>query len=410
MTGKKRNLHNKITKLLELFPVIVILGTRQCGKTTLAQTIGSGWKYIDLENPDDFERISRDPVFFFKQFPQHIIFDEAQAYPDLFNILRGVIDAKRELKGRFILTGSASPELYKIATDTLAGRIAIVELGTFKVNEFIETELSDFYLNFEQKLNKKNIHTGKTNISTQDIHHIWLNGGYPEPSLSNNPQFISLWFDNYRKTYIDRDIASLFPKLKINVYQRFLSILSKLSGTIINKSELARALEVDEKTIREYLNIAAGTFFWRHLPSFEKDIVKSVIKMPKGYIRDSGILHYLLKIHSIEDLYNHPAIGQSFESFVIEEIIKGLSATLVTNWQAYYYRTRGGAEIDLILDGPFGVLPIEIKYGSKVTGKQLKTLTDFVKEHHLPYGLLINQADQPEWLNDFVFQLPVNYI
>lgn len=410
MTGKKRNLYKKLIKLLELFPVVVILGTRQCGKTTLAKTAGPSWKYIDLENPDDFERITRDPVFFFKQFPQQVIFDEAQAYPALFNILRGVIDSKRELKGRFILTGSASPELYKIATDTLAGRIAIIELGTFKTNEFSEAELSDFYLNFEKKLDKNTLQVGKPKLLTKDIHHVWLNGGYPEPTLSQNAQFISLWFDNYRKTYIDRDIAVLFPKLKLPVYQRFLTILSRLSSTIINKSELSRALEVDEKTIREYLNIASGTFFWRQLPSYEKDILKSVIKMPKGYIRDSGILHYLLKIDSLENLYNHPIIGQSFESFVIEEIIKGLSATLVSNWQAYYYRTRAGAEIDLILEGPFGILPVEIKYGSRITGKQLQTLTAFVKEHHLPYGLVINQADEAEWLNDFVFQLPVNYI
>jgi predicted AAA+ superfamily ATPase len=410
MTGKKRNLEKKLIKLLELFPVVVILGTRQCGKTTLAKTVGTNWKYIDLENPDDFERLSRDPIFFFKQFPQHIIFDEAQAYPDLFNILRGVVDADRALKGRFILTGSASPELYKIATDTLAGRIAIIELGTFKVNEFTGAPLSEFYLNFEKKLDKNTLQTGKPSLLTKDVHHIWLNGGYPEPTLSQDAQFISLWFDNYRKTYIDRDIAVLFPKLKLPIYQRFLNILSKLSATIINKSELSRALEIDEKTVREYLTIASGTFFWRQLPSYEKDILKSVIKMPKGYIRDSGILHYLLKIDSLENLYNHPIIGQSFESFVIEEIIKGLSATLVTNWQAHYYRTRAGAEIDLILDGPFGVLPIEIKYGSKVTGKQIQSLTAFVQEHNLPYGLVINQAGEAEWLNDFVFQLPVNYI
>ena len=409
MNEKMRNASPKLQKLLQLFPVVVILGARQSGKTTLAKSVTQDWKYIDLEDPNDFARLTDDPLFFFKQFPNHIIFDEAQAYPELFNILRGVIDSDRQQKGRFIITGSASPELYKYASDSLAGRIAIIELGTFKANEYAGTPLSDFYQIFNNKLSKKTL-VFKNKLPTETMQHVWLHGGYPEPILSNDPQFIQLWLDNYRKTYVDRDVAKLFPRLNVQAYQRFLTILSKLSGTIINKSDVARALEIDEKSVREYIHIATGTFLWRSLPSFEKDVVKAVIKMPKGYIRDSGTLHYWQKIASLDELFENPLVGNSFESFVIEEIMKGLYSTLVTNWQGYYYRTRNGSEIDFILDGPFGTLPIEIKYGIKTDVKKLKTLTAFVQEHQLPYGLLINQSSEIEWLNEHVLQVPFNYI
>jgi len=239
---------------------------------------------------------------------------------------------------------------------------------------------------------------------------LWVYGSYPEPALKADPEYNQLWIENYRRTYVDRDIGHLFPRLNRMAFQRFLSILGKLSGTIINRSELARTLEVDEKTVRAYLEIISGTFFWRALPSYERNITKSVVKMPKGYVRDTGILHYLLKIQSFEDLYRDPFLGNSFESFVIEEILKGMNASLVTNWNAYYYRTRNGAEIDLIIDGTFGTLPIEIKFGSKIDKRQLGSLHSFISEHNLPFGLLINQSDKIEWLSEHVLQLPVYYI
>jgi hypothetical protein len=181
---------------------------------------------------------------------------------------------------------------------------------------------------------------------------IWLKGGYPEPLLDKNPLFYTQWMENYRDTYMNRDIARLFPRLKKTNYQRFLMILSKLSGTILNKRDIARALEVNEGTIKHYIDIIMETFLWRSLPSFEKNTVKSIIKMPKGYIRDSGLLHYLQKLDSFEALMGDSSVGVSFESFVVEEILKGLESTSLANWQPFYYRTRNGAEIDLILDGP----------------------------------------------------------
>lgn len=407
----KRNLRNKINELLNMFPVVAIIGPRQCGKTTLSKDIRPDWLYIDLEKNSDFNRVEMDTEFFFKQNPEHVIIDEAQLCPIIFNTLRSVIDENRNQKGRFIITGSSSPELLKNVSESLAGRIATVELAPFKANEIYGKELSTFYSLFENKISKSFINSLSTpNLSSNEVQEAWICGGYPEPVLSANKTFYNQWMLNYESTYINRDIAKLYPKLNKVAYQRFITMLCRLSSTIINKSELARALEVSERSVRDFLTIADGTFIWRQLPSFENSKIKTIVKMPKGHIRDSGLLHSLLGIVTKEELLKNPIVGASFESFVIEEIIRGLSSTMQTHWSAYYYRTRGGVEIDLILEGPFGVLPIEIKYGIKTDKKQLRSLIDFVKSNNLPFGLVINQAEDAYWLTENIFQLPAKYL
>ena len=410
MTPIQRNLYPKCLKLLDWFPAVVILGARQVGKTTLAKELGQGWTYLDLEQPEDLDRLSYDPKFFFSEHPNSIILDEAQEYPPVFKILRGEIDAHRKKNGRFIITGSSSPALISEISETLAGRVAIVELGTLKCNEFHGLPLSPFFSIFESKLSKKLPIESVPPLTRDQIHKLWFYGGYPEPLLANDAQRHAIWMNNYRDTYINRDVAKLFPKLNRQAYRRFLMMLCKLSGTIINKSQVGRAVEASESSIRDYLEIAHGTYVWRILSSFEASVAKSITKMPKGYIRDSGLLHYLLGIHDMESLMSDPVVGASFEGFVCEELAKGLEATNVTNWGIHYFRTRGGAEVDLIIEGPFGTLPIEVKYGSSVKRGSLKSLITFVKNNKLPMGMLINQSDQVEWITPEVVQIPVGWL
>jgi predicted AAA+ superfamily ATPase len=214
----------------------------------------------------------------------------------------------------------------------------------------------------------------------------------------------------YRDSYINRDIARLFPSLnKIN-YRRFLNTLSKLSGTIINKSDLARSLEVSQPTVTQYINIAHGTFLWRNMESFTNGHLKSLIKMPKGMLRDSGLLHFLLKIHDLESLYSDPIVGLSFEGFVIEELIRGIDASGATNMDYSFYRTKNGAEIDLIVSGPYGLIPIEIKYGSFTPLNKLHKLREFVESNNLPRGIVINNSNSIEYLAPNIIQIPVNYL
>lgn len=409
----KRNIEEKLEKMLQIFPVVALIGARQTGKTSLSQKIRPDFRYIDLENITDYELLARDPSLFFEQFPSHIIFDEAQRFPKLFELLRGVVDKDRNQKGRFIITGSSSPDLLNNISESLAGRIGILEVGTLKANEYFEKSLSPFYQLFETTLapTALNAFISETPpIHHEEMRYVWMKGGYPEPLLTLDTLEQRLWMENYYATYLNRDIIKLFPKLDHVKFQRFVKLLAHVSGTILNKSELGRVLEMRDSTARDYLHIAENTFIWREALSYESSTVRSIVKLPKGHFRDTGLLHFLLDIPSFDGLFASRWVGTSFEGFVIEELLKGLTATFATHWQAYYFRTRGGAEVDLILTGSFGVLPIEIKYGTSVNLKQLTSLTKFIQDNQLPFGVLINQARQAMWLTDKIFQLPVGWL
>ena len=413
MTELKRNIGNKINELLNFFPVVIILGVRQCGKTTLARMLRPEWRYFDLERARDLDLISRDFDFFIKEHGHSIIIDEAQRHPALFQELRGVIDRDRRRKNRFLLTGSSSPDLIKNVSETLSGRVGLVELGTFKINETYELNLPDFYGIFKEKLDASAIDfikTLRTDMNHDQVMDAFLKGGYPEPVLQKDERFHELWMENYLETYVQRDIRALFPRLDLIKYRRFISMLSSLSGTIINRSQVGRSLDVSEKSIRDYLEIAEGSYIWRNTPSYETSLSKSIVKMPKGNFRDSGLANFIQGIKNRNHLLNHPNVGALFEAFITEEIIKGIQATDVTNWAYYYFRTRNGAEIDLILEGPFGVLPIEIKSGSTINKRQLQTLKSFVILHKLPLGIVVNNSDNIEMIADRIIQLPANFL
>jgi predicted AAA+ superfamily ATPase len=406
-----RQIRNKINQLLDYFPVVVILGARQCGKTTLAKMLRPHWHYLDLDNPADLAKFAdQDPVFYLHHYDHDLIIDEAQAYPPVFDILRGIIDERREQKGRFILTGSSSPQLLNHVTNSLAGRVAMIELSTLTPSECVEKPIPNFYDYFIEPSSTNMLCQLKNPLTKKEVHHAWLMGGYPEPVLKQDAVFQEYWMAEYQKSYLFRDVASLFPRLNHQAYQRFLTILSRLSGTILNKSDLARSIEISEPTIKDYLQIAEGTFLWRSIQSYDLHPLRQVVKMPKGHFRDSGLLNYLLRIYTLDDLFNHPHVGHLFESFVIEQIINHLHALPITNWKTYFYRTKHGAEIDLILEGRFGLLPIEIKFGETVTPRQLTTLKAFITEHQLPLGIVINQADRILMLSENIIQIPVQFL
>jgi predicted AAA+ superfamily ATPase len=413
MTDKKRHLETKIKNLLDYFPVVIVLGARQCGKTTLAKKLKPDWQYFDLERTRDFDFVTRDFEFFIKEHAHSIIIDEAQRYPALFQELRSVVDRDRKHKNRFLLTGSSSLDLIKNVSESLAGRVGLIELGTFKASETYEFELSNFYKIFKKGLNQSTIEFLKDlepEISHAQLMQAFLKGGYPEPVLEKDDRFYDIWMENYMQTYIQRDIRTLFPRLDLVKYQRFVSMLSALSGTIINRSQVGRSLDISEKAIRDYLQIAEGSYIWRNTPSYEKSASKSVVKMPKGNFRDSGLSNFIQGITQRKQLLNYPNVGAAFEAFISEEIIKGIQATEIVNWNYYYFRTRNGAEIDMILEGPFGILPIEIKFGSMIQPRQIQTLKNFVYTNNLPLAIVINNSDKIQLVTDRILQVPATCI
>lgn len=263
--GLIRNVEHKINKLLAKFPVHVILGVRQCGKSTISKMVGKDCSYYDLEKSSHFDLIDNAPLLFFNENSKNVIIDEAQLNSKIFSTLRSVVDEDRELNGRFILTGSSSFELIKNISESLAGRVAIVELSTLKMNEFESENLSSFFDIFNSTLSLANLDSLKNLASTKDIKKIkkyLLKGGYPQPVLKDNEYYYLDWMENYFSTYINRDMRALFPKIDLLKYQRVIKMLSCLSGTIVNKADIARSVESSEKTIRDYMQIISGTFFW----------------------------------------------------------------------------------------------------------------------------------------------------
>jgi predicted AAA+ superfamily ATPase len=303
--------------------------------------------------------------------------------------------------------------LLKNVSESLAGRVAIVELGALKFNEFYRKPLSPFYKMFDTPLSSSTLDYLKSlqvEISHTGVMDVFLKGGYPEPALNGDDEFRQAWMENYFQAYAQRDIRILFPRLDISKYRRFIMMLSSLSGTIINRSELGRSLETSEVTVKEYMDIAHGSYLWRNVPSFEKSVTKSILKMPKGIFRDSGLLHFLQKIRNNDQLMVYPRVGLNFEVFIIEEIIKGLEATMLTGWEYFYYRTRNGAEVDMIIQGDFGVLPIEIKFGLHTDRNQLASLRKFIAENNLPLAIVINNSEEVAMLADGIIQIPVGLL
>ena len=409
-----RNIQERLEQALKRFPVVVILGARQSGKTTLARMARPDWNYFDLERGSDFDLITRDFDFFFNQYSSRLIIDEAQLSGDLFRELRGVVDADRMHKGRFLLTGSSSPELHRHVSESLAGRVAVIELGTLKMNERYALPLSPLYTTLDSLPVDRHLTELKQLPLPMDNGKVldhFLKGGYPEPLIEDNADFQADWMAQYQAAYLQRDIRDLYPGLNLENYRRFITMLSELSGTIINRSEIGRTLSVSESAVRDYLDIAHGTFLWRILPSLERTVSKSLVKMPRGYLRDSGLLHHLVRVRDREQILTRPGTGAAFEGYIIEELIQGLQAIATASWTYSFYRTRGGAEVDLVLTSPKGDrIPVEIKFGTATRAGDLRSLTRFIEQEQMPYGIVINNADQVRMLTERIIQLPAGAI
>jgi hypothetical protein len=356
--------------------------------------------------------ISRDPDTFLRLNPQHIAIDEVQTLPELFPALRVAIDDRRSEKGRFVITGSSSPTLLRSISESLAGRIGVIELAPFSWEEVTETVGWDSFLRRlqERTMTPPDLIQGlKPRAELSSAHHYWFRGGYPEPWLSMEAAFHSVWIEQYLQSYLFRDIKRLFPGLDELRFRRFLELLGGLSGRVINYTEVARSLGAAAPTVRDYFEIAHGTFLWRRIPAYTRDVLKRVVKHPRGYIRDSGLLHALLRIPNLDALLSHPQMGASWEGLVIEEILRQLDAMGVAH-QAAYYRTGGGAEVDLVLDTPVGRIAVEVKHSSSVTARDLRPLKDFLAQQGARLGVVINNDVVPRQYDDAIIGLPFTHL
>lgn len=408
----KRACEALLRSYLTSFPCVAIIGIRQCGKTTLLGSLPREWKHLDLERRADREVVARDPDGFFHLNPAKIALDEAQQAPEVFPALRVAIDERRAEKGRFVITGSSSPELLREVSETLAGRVGIIELAPFSWAEVTKTAGRDSLLArlLERKAKPAELVDGlRARADLAQAHDFWFRGGFPEPWLARDDIFRHRWTEQYLQTYLYRDVKRLFPGLDELRFRRFAELLGGLSGRVLNYADTARALGVSQPTARDYFDIAHGTFLWRRIPAFSRDAHKRLVKHPRGFLRDSGLLHALLRIPDGDALLSHPQMGASWEGMVVEEILRQLAA-LGAGHEYSYYRTGAGAEVDLVLEGDFGRVAVEIKHTSFVNPRELRGLRDFVAEHRARLGIVVTNDRTARMLDDKLLGVPFTWL
>ncbi len=346
----KRKYIKELEELGGFYPVIGILGPRQVGKTTLvkefAKTLKKETYYLDLERPSDFQKLQEAELYFEQNQEKCIILDEVQIRPELFPIIRSMVDNHR-VPLRFIILGSATPDIIRDSSESLAGRIGYIELKPFSLLELDKVSLTDHF----------------------------FYGGFPGSILSKSKKQSIRWMDDFIKTYIERDLPLLGLSANPSVTRRLWEMLSWQSASLLNASAIGNSLGLTNHTINKYIDFLEGTFMVNKLTPFSYNAKKRIVKSPKVYISDSGLLHRLMRINSFDELLSMPVLGASFESYVLQQI----RAEKPEDIDLYFYRTHAGTEIDIVLTRSLKpIVSIEVKYSS--TPKLTKGLINGIED------------------------------
>ncbi|KXW57315.1 ATP-binding protein [Ferrovum myxofaciens] len=338
-----RYVQKKLLTFLAQFPAVVLIGPRQAGKTTLAlaeMARRGDAIYLDLELPSAQRQMDDPESFLLAQRNRLVILDKVQRLPELFAVLRGVIDIRRrdgEASGQFLLLGSATGVLLQQASESLAGRVAQLELTPFQACEVLPADAPGPALN-----------------------SLWVRGGFPLSWLAHDETSSLRWREAFIATYLERDIPALGPKIPTTTLRRLWTMLAHLQGSLLNQSQLAASLAVSGQTVSRYIDVLCDLMLIRRLPAWHGNVGKRLVRAPKVYVRDSGITHALLGLESLESILSHPVAGPSWEGFVIEQLIAAAFQA-----EASFYRTSHGAEADLVMSFRNGeTWVIEIKRSS----------------------------------------------
>lgn len=370
----QREQESKIPRLINNFPSVAILGPRQCGKSTLARQLLMNIPhsvYLDLENPGDRQKLSAPELFFTGDDERLVCLDEIQRAPELFPLLRSVID-RRNRNGQFLILGSASRDLIRQSSESLAGRIVFVELNPFQLSE----------------------------IKYSDLWNYWLNGGFPRSYLANDLELSYQWRSSFISTFLERDLRQLGFNFPPETMRRLWTMCANLHGQLVNFSQIGSSLGVSHTTVRTYIDLLKETFMIRLLQPFETNLNKRLIRSPKIYLRDTGILHTLLSIKNKEELLGHPILGASWEGMVIENLLNALP-----DKPAGFYRTAGGAEIDLIIQ--VGKRKIAIECKASAVPQPGKGFYQGMEDLGIEEGWIIAPVDMKYPLKKNVYVIPL---
>jgi predicted AAA+ superfamily ATPase len=349
--------------LLRRFPAVTILGPRQCGKTTFIRQVLPGWTYVDLERPRDLAPLAADPEARLEQLGDRVILDEAQSLPELFPVLRGVIDRARARRGRYVLLGSASPSLVRGIAESLAGRTGFLDLPPFRWEEVVGSGI-------------------------ETLETLWLRGGFPDAALQTRDRARLDWMEAYTRSILERDLPALGIEVSAVQLRKLWTMLAHVNGGLWNASQLAASLGLSYHTVNRHVDVLEQAFLIRRLTPYHVNIGKRLVKSPKVYFRDTGLLHYFLGIADASTLRTHPARGASFEAFVIDQMIS-LYERHAPGSQAFFWRTASGQEVDLLVDlGPRRV-PFEVKLSSSPGADDARGLRACMGDLGLARGYLI---------------------
>lgn len=344
---------------------MLLVGPRQSGKSTLATHALPNWTRLDLGRPADLALLESDPEGFFDAHPRRVLIDEAQRMPELFSLLRHVINRSRT-NGRFLLLGSASPFLMRAVSETLAGRVALLELTPFLASEL---------------------------ISTSRAADRWFWGGFPPIHTLRHALARTEWFNAYVSTFLERDLPLLGVGLPARRLRTLWTMLTHVHGNLLNYSDLARSLAISSHTVSSDLDVLEGAFMIRRLPPYFANVQKRLTKSPKLYVRDTGLLHFLAGLRRPSELVTWPKRGASFEGLVIEELA-ALAAQQLVRPELFFWRTQAGAEVDLLIVEGHRILPVEIKLGAEVGRYAFAGLRQCMKDLGLRRGWVITSAKE----------------
>ena len=378
-----RSAEPALKTLARQFPAVILLGPRQCGKTTLVRHFVDA-RYFDLERPSDLQVFAGDIEYALQNLKEPLILDEAQTLPALFPVLRSVIDETRRKNGRFFLLGSVSPDLLTSISESLAGRVGILELTPFIYSEV----------------------AGRRGMK---LDNLWLRGGYPDALLARDSAGWQAWHESYLRTFIERDIARHQLNLSSVEVRRLLTMLAHSHGGLVNYSALGRSLGYSYHTIQSILDLFIGYFLIRRLQPYHANVKKRLVKAPKVYLRDSGILHYLLGIGTAEQLLTSPARGNSFEGFMIQQIA-ALEELRHSGSAFYFYRTHTGAEIDLVIDRGSQRMGFEFKAGVATDAMDWKHLQAGIDDGVIHRGYVVYNGTREFRVSDEISVIPATQI
>lgn len=353
----------RLLSLLRTFPAVLLLGPRQCGKSTLARHALPGWTFLDLERPADFAVLAGDIEGYFDAHPGSVVIDEAQRLPEIFPVLRHVIDRSHR-KGRFLLLGSASPRLMRAVSETLAGRVALVELTPLLASELAGTRRAG-------------------------ERAFW--GGFPPVLALRDARARNEWFDAYVSTFLERDLPALGLGLPARRLRTLWTMLTHVHGNLLNVSDLARSLAVSPHTVAGDLDVLEGAYMIRCLHPYYANVQKRLTKAPKLYVRDPGLLHFLAGLREPRELAMWHRRGASFEGLAIEELVGHATRHLIRP-EFFFWRTQAGAEVDLIVAEGRRILPVEIKLGAAADRYSVAGLRQCMKDLGLDRGWVISTA------------------